>query len=212
MKTITKTALTAIVLMGVSAPAYAINCNDVKTSPVTCGDLVTGAVDTDEIADGAVTEDKLSPDVQAKLNTPGPAGADGKDGKDGADGKDGKDGVDGKDGAQGLKGDKGDKGLKGDKGDKGDQGVAGKDGIDGKDFDPADLEKGLATTAALTVPHIDPGKKFGIAVSPAFFNEEAAIGVGVGLRLDDTWQLGGSVATDFDGKNVAGKGVLTGQW
>lgn len=159
--------------------------------------------------------------------------ADGKPGKDGVDGKpgvagiDGKDGKDGKDGAPGPKGDKGDTGLQGPKGDQGVQGVAGVNGQDGakgdkgdkgdkglagKDYDPGTLERGLATTAALNVPHIDIGKKFGISGSAGFFDSEAAIGVGAAIRFDETWQLGGSVATDTNGKNVAGKAVISGQW
>jgi len=130
----------------------------------------------------------------------GPQGPKGEKGDTGADGKDGADGQ------QGIQG------IAGIDGKDGKDGIDGKDGLDGKDFDPSDMERGLAVSAALTVPHIDIGKSFGIAISPAFFNDEAAIGGGVAFRLDDTWQLGGSVSTDFDGKDVAGKGVLTGQW
>lgn len=51
-----------------------------------------------------------------------------------------------------------------------------------------------------------------VSGSAGFYNDEAAIGLGATIRLDETWQLGGSVASDVDGKNVAGKGVITGQW
>lgn len=139
----------------------------------------------------------------------GPQGETGAQGPQGEQGIQGEQGVAGADGAQGPKGDKGDKGDKGAKGDKGDTGLAGKDG---KDFDPTDLEQGLATAAALNVPHVDVGKKFAISGSAGFYNDEAAVGLGATIRLDETWQLGGSVASDVEGKNVAGKGVLTGQW
>ena len=110
----------------------------------------------------------------------GPTGAPGPQGEQGIAGLNGQDGIDGQDGADGV------------------------DGEDGKDFDPADLEKGLATMGALTIPHIDPNKSFGIAVSPAFYNNEFAIGFGAAGRIDGTWQIGGSIATDFDNDNVAG--------
>jgi hypothetical protein len=139
----------------------------------------------------------------------GLAGLQGDKGDKGDPGEKGDKGDKGDTGTQGLKGDKGDKG---DKGNKGDQGIAGKDGKDGKDFNPADLEQGLATAAALNVPHVDIGKRIAISGSAGFYNDEAAIGLGATIRIDETWQLGGTVATDVEGNNVAGKGVLTGQW
>lgn len=139
----------------------------------------------------------------------GPKGDKGDKGDTGATGAQGLQGVAGLQGPKGDKGDKGDTGETGAKGDKGDQGDRG---LAGKDFDPSELEKGLATTAALNVPHIDSNKRFGVSGSAGFYNDEAAIGLGAAIRLDGTWQIGGSVASDVDGKNVAGKGVLTGQW
>lgn len=53
----------------------------------------------------------------------------------------------------------GEKGDNGNKGDKGDRGIAGKDG---KNFDPTDMQRGLATVGALNFPHIDIGKSFGV--------------------------------------------------
>lgn len=162
-------------------------------------------------ADGAQGPkgDKGDTGVQGIQGAAGNDGAQGPKGDKGDKGDTGSTGATGAQGVAGPKGDKGDSGATGAKGDKGDQGDRG---LAGKDFDPSELEKGLATTAALNVPHIDPNKRFGVSGSAGFFNDEAAIGLGAAIRLDGTWQVGGSVASDVDGKNVAGKGVITGQW
>lgn len=116
-------------------------------------------------------------------------------------------------GPQGEKGDKGDPGEKGDKGDKGakgdkgDQGVAG---LNGKDFNPAELHEGLATIGALGIPHVE--KNFAASLNGGFFDDKTAVGAGAAFRLDQTWQIGGSIAVGTEGGNIAGKAALTGQW
>lgn len=123
------------------------------------------------------------------------------------------------------KGDPGEKGEQGEKGDKGDQGVAGldgkdgfdgkdgadgKDGRDGKDFDPSEYQEGLATIGALHIPHVE--KNFAASLTGGFYNDKTAVGIGAGIRFDQTWQFGGSLAIGTDGGDIAGKGALTGQW
>lgn len=115
-------------------------------------------------------------------------------------------------GEVGPQGPAGPAGADGINGTNGIDGVNGVDGKDGLNFDNAELQRGLATVAALTIPHIDVGKKFGVSASTGFYGSHPAIGLGIGLRLNDNWQVGGSVATDTDGRNVAGKGTVSAQW
>jgi hypothetical protein len=126
--------------------------------------------------------------AQGNQGPAGPAGPQGDVGPAGPAGIDGINGIDGKDGKDGT------------------------NGIDGKNFDNAELQRGLATVAALTVPHIDVGKKFGVSASTGFYGERSAIGLGLGLRFNENWQVGGSFATDTDGRNVTGKVAATAQW
>ena len=231
MKTSKIVILAALGFLAVSGQANAA-CNPI-TNPSSCigpqgpagqdGAPGTNGQDGAPGANGA-------PGADGAPGIPGVAGLDGAPGPKGDKGDKGDQGIQGNQGNQGFQGDKGDKGDAGPKGDKGDQGVAGNDGakgdkgdngadgkdgvagLNGKNYDPADLEQGLATTSALNVPHIDIGKQFGVSGSAGFYNNEAAIGLGATIRFDDTWQLGGSIATDTEGKNVAGKAVVTGQW
>jgi hypothetical protein len=139
----------------------------------------------------------------------GPAGPAGTNGIDGVNGTNGTNGLDG---AVGAKGDKGDQGIAGTNGTNGTNGLDGKDGKDGLNFNNADLQRGLATVAALDVPHIDVGKKFGVSATTGLYGNHPAIGLGIGLRFNENWQVGGSLATDTDSKNVAGKVTASAQW
>ncbi|MDP2704818.1 MAG: YadA-like family protein [Patescibacteria group bacterium] len=101
----------------------------------------------------------------------------------GADGKDGKDG----------------------------QSIQGPQGTPGQDYDSEKLEKGLATVAALDVPHVDFDKKFATSLSGGFLRDGQAGGLGFAMRFNDSLQAGGSVAVG-DNETVAGKATLTLQW
>lgn len=153
---------------------------------------------------------------QGETGAQGPAGPQGPQGETGAQGPQGEqgpqgvagaNGVDGISGINGTNGVDGAQGPKGDKGDKGDQGIAGRDG---KDFDPGDMNEGLATIGALNIPHVD--KRFAASLSGGFYDDKTAVGGGVAFKLDETWQFGGSIAVGTENGVVAGKAALTGQW
>jgi hypothetical protein len=146
----------------------------------------------------------------------GPQGPQGEQGAQGPQGETGPQGPQGEQGPQGVagpvgpQGPQGEQGEKGDKGDKGDQGVAGVDGRDGKDFDPEEYQEGLATIGALHIPHVE--KNVAASLIGGFHGDKTAVGIGAGVRFDQTWQFGGSVAIGTEGGDVAGKAALTGQW
>lgn len=216
-----KTLLTATALVALlgAAPAWAVTCT--TDTPVDAGVLseageTIGGGGTHHAAGTANCPDTPGPQgpqgEQGPAGPQGPAGANGTNGTNGTNGAPGATGATGPAGPQGVAGPAGPQGPKGDKGDKGDKGAKGDTGLAGKDYDPGELERGLATSAALNVPHVDVGKRFAISGSAGFYNDEAAVGVGATIRLDDTWQFGGSIATDVEGDHVAGKGTLVGQW
>lgn len=125
-------------------------------------------------------------------------------------GPQGEPGAQGPAGPQGEQGVAGVQGPKGEKGDKGDRGYKGDQGEPGKDVDPDALDEGLATLSALHVPHVE--KNVAASFVGGFHNGKTALGVAAGVRVDETWQLGGSLAIGTEGGDVAGKAALTGQW
>ena len=76
-----------------------------------------------------------------------------------------------------------------------------------KDFDPGEFHESLAAASALNTPHVD--KRFAASLSGGCHNDKTAIGGGAALKLDETWQIGGSLAIGTEGSDVAGN---TGQW
>jgi hypothetical protein len=148
--------------------------------------------------------------AQGPQGETGPQGPQGEQGPQGVAGPQGEQGVAGPAGPQGPQGDKGDKGDKGDQGEQGVAGKDGKDGRDGKDFNPEEYQEGLATVGALHIPHVE--KNFAASLSGGFYNDKTAVGIGAGVRFDQTWQFGGSLAIGTEGGDVAGKAALTGQW
>ncbi len=134
----------------------------------------------------------------------GDKGDPGAPGATGATGAQGEQGIQGEQGVAGIQGETGATGAQGEQGEKGEKGDAG------KDFNPDDLNAGLATNAALHIPHVE--KAFAASVIGGFHEDKSAVGVGVGIRFDETWQFGGSIAVGTDGDHVGGKAALTGQW
>ena len=64
--------------------------------------------------------------------------------------------------------------------------------------------------SALNVPHVE--RNFAASLSGGFYNDKTAIGGGAAVKIDETWQFGGSLAVGTNGGDVAGKAVVTGQW
>jgi hypothetical protein len=153
---------------------------------------------------------------QGEQGVAGPVGPEGPKGDKGDPGEQGEKGDTGETGATGAQGAQGIQGEKGDKGDQGEQGVAGlngkngQDGRDGKDFNPEEYQEGLATVGALHIPHVE--KNIAASLSGGLYNDKTAVGIGAGVRFDQTWQFGGSIAVGTEGGDVAGKAAVTGQW
>lgn len=89
------------------------------------------------IQNNSIGAKKLTPGLLARIDKPGPTGAQGapgpavQNGKDGTNGKDGANGVNGTNGAQGVAGPQGGPGAQGNQGVPGAQGVAGPPGAAG---------------------------------------------------------------------------------
>jgi hypothetical protein len=142
----------------------------------------------------------------------GIAGTNGTNGKDGIQGIQGVAGVKGDKGdagatgAQGVAGVKGDTGSKGDKGDKGDAGAQGAAGVDGKTPNLDKVYANIAATAAIAIPHVDPGKRGALWLGGASTDQAGAVSLNGALRFNDAWQAGVGVSTDTNGKSVVVKG------
>lgn len=207
-----KKAFTAIMFLGaagISSAASAEQCPVSNAGTLTNPNIVATCSDPQTGPQGP----------KGEKGDKGDTGETGAQGPKGEQGEQGVAGLNGQDGAQGAKGDKGDKGDTGATGADGKDGKDGKDGakgdkgdrgVAGKDFNPDQLHEGLATASTLQIPHVE--KNFAASISGGFYNDKIAVGAGAAVRLDKTWQFGGSVAIGTDSGDIAGKAALTGQW
>jgi hypothetical protein len=74
------------------------------------------------------------------------------------------------------------------------------------------VQGGVALALALDVPHLEAGKRFGVAINMADFDGTGAFAGGVAMRLDSNWQLNAGGGFGFNGGAAGGKIGLVGQW
>lgn len=74
------------------------------------------------------------------------------------------------------------------------------------------VKGGVALALALDVPHLETGRRFGVAVNLADFEGTGAFAGGVALRLDQNWQVNAGGGLGFNGGAAGGKVGLVGQW
>jgi len=74
------------------------------------------------------------------------------------------------------------------------------------------VQGGVALALALDVPHLETGKRFGVAVNMADFEGTGAFAGGVALRLNETWQVNAGGGFGLNGGAAGGKVGIVGQW
>lgn len=74
------------------------------------------------------------------------------------------------------------------------------------------LQKTIAVATAITIPHVDHGKRFALTVSGAGVDGEGAGAIAAALRFNDTAQGFVGAGTSFSGGATAVKGGVTFQW
>jgi hypothetical protein len=74
------------------------------------------------------------------------------------------------------------------------------------------VQGGVALALALDVPHLETGKRFGVAVNMADFDGTGAFAGGVAFRIDANWQVNAGGGFGFNGGANGGKVGVVGQW
>jgi hypothetical protein len=78
--------------------------------------------------------------------------------------------------------------------------------------EPPTVDNTQAAIQSLQVPNIPQKQRFGATASHVTYNEAGAVGAGAGVRLNETFQIGGAVSTAYTGENLATRVTLTASW
>ncbi len=86
------------------------------------------------------------------------------------------------------------------------------DRIDQLEERDQELLAGVAMASAMTSTYVERGRKISLDLSAATFASKQAIGVSIGTRISDDWQIAGSVASDTDFSDSLYKLNVNFQW
>jgi hypothetical protein len=84
--------------------------------------------------------------------------------------------------------------------------------IDWIDSDLDDLREGIAATAALPTPFIQPGDRFAVSGNWGQYEGAHALGLGAAIRIDETLRLSASVGVGLESGVLASGLSLTIGW